>query len=35
MKAAPLLIAWHDDSAPIYSVHFDPKKKGRFATAGK
>ncbi|KAL1957622.1 hypothetical protein VTO42DRAFT_5733 [Malbranchea cinnamomea] len=34
MKAAPLLITWHDDHAPIYSVHFDPHGKGRLATAG-
>jgi chromatin assembly factor 1 subunit B len=35
MKANPLLIAWHNDNAPIYSVHFDPNGKGRLATAGK
>lgn len=35
MKATPLLIAWHNDNAPIYSVHFDPNGKGRLATAGK
>ncbi|KAK5104776.1 Chromatin assembly factor 1 subunit [Lithohypha guttulata] len=34
MKAAPLLISWHEDSLPIYSVHFDPHGKGRLATAG-
>ncbi|KAL3474732.1 WD40-repeat-containing domain protein [Aspergillus californicus] len=34
MKATPLLIAWHNDNAPIYSVHFDPNSKGRLATAG-
>ncbi|KAL4869256.1 hypothetical protein BDV12DRAFT_168170 [Aspergillus spectabilis] len=34
MKATPLLIAWHNDNAPIYSVHFDPNGKGRLATAG-
>ncbi|OKL56595.1 hypothetical protein UA08_08170 [Talaromyces atroroseus] len=34
MKATPLLIAWHNDNAPVYSVHFDPHGKGRFATAG-
>ncbi|PYI15195.1 WD40 repeat-like protein [Aspergillus japonicus CBS 114.51] len=34
MKATPLLISWHDDNAPIYSVHFDPNGKGRLATAG-
>ncbi|KAJ5774247.1 Chromatin assembly factor 1 subunit B [Penicillium paradoxum] len=35
MKATPLLISWHNDNAPIYSVHFDPNGKGRLATAGK
>lgn len=35
MKATPLLIAWHNDNAPIYSVHYDPNGKGRLATAGK
>ncbi|EED16348.1 chromatin assembly factor 1 subunit B, putative [Talaromyces stipitatus ATCC 10500] len=34
MKATPLLIAWHNGNAPVYSVHFDPHVKGRFATAG-
>jgi hypothetical protein len=34
MKASPLLISWHNDNAPIYSVHFDPNGKGRVATAG-
>lgn len=34
MKAAPLLISWHEESQPIYSVHFDPHGKGRLATAG-
>ncbi|KKK20790.1 putative chromatin assembly factor 1 subunit B [Aspergillus rambellii] len=34
MKATPLLIAWHNDNAPVYSVHFDPNGKGRLATAG-
>ncbi|KAL1966643.1 hypothetical protein VTN77DRAFT_4054 [Rasamsonia byssochlamydoides] len=34
MKATPLLIAWHNDNAPIYSVHFDPHGNGRLATAG-
>jgi len=33
MKAAPLLIHWHND-APIYSVDFEPHGKGRLATAG-
>ena len=34
MKAAPLLVAWHDENAPIYSAHFEPSGKGRLATAG-
>lgn len=34
MKAAPLLVAWHEDNAPIYSAHFEPHGKGRLATAG-
>ncbi|EXJ95936.1 chromatin assembly factor 1 subunit B [Capronia coronata CBS 617.96] len=34
MKAGPLLITWHNESQPIYSVHFDPHGKGRLATAG-
>lgn len=34
MKATPLLISWHNDNAPIYSVHFDPNGRGRLATAG-
>lgn len=34
MKATPLLVAWHNDSAPIYSAHFEPKSQGRLATAG-
>ncbi|KAK3719440.1 Chromatin assembly factor 1 subunit [Vermiconidia calcicola] len=34
MKATPLLVAWHDDNAPIYSAHFEPHGKGRLATAG-
>lgn len=34
MKAAPLLITWHDNNAPIYSAHFEPNGKGRLATAG-
>ncbi|CAG8013078.1 unnamed protein product [Penicillium olsonii] len=34
MRATPLLISWHNDNAPIYSVHFDPNGKGRLATAG-
>ncbi|KAI9733014.1 MAG: hypothetical protein M1834_003558 [Cirrosporium novae-zelandiae] len=34
MKAAPLLISWHNENAPIYSAHFEPRGKGRLATAG-
>ncbi|KAL9061289.1 MAG: hypothetical protein Q9162_000163 [Coniocarpon cinnabarinum] len=34
MKAAPLLVAWHNDSAPIYSVQFEHGGKGRLASAG-
>ncbi|KAF2436759.1 WD40 repeat-like protein [Tothia fuscella] len=34
MKAAPLLVQWHDAGAPIFSSHFEPHGKGRLATAG-
>ncbi|THY16602.1 WD40 repeat-like protein [Aureobasidium pullulans] len=34
MKAAPLLVSWHNDNNPIYSAHFEPHGKGRLATAG-
>jgi hypothetical protein len=34
MKASPLLVAWHDNTDPIYSAHFEPHGKGRLATAG-
>ncbi|KAK4889472.1 Chromatin assembly factor 1 subunit [Elasticomyces elasticus] len=34
MKAAPLLVAWHNDNAAIYSAHFEPHGNGRLATAG-
>lgn len=34
MKAAPLLVQWHNDHAPIYSVHFEPQGRGRLATSG-
>ncbi|KAL5454197.1 hypothetical protein PMIN07_007624 [Paraphaeosphaeria minitans] len=34
MKAAPLLVSWHNDNTPIYSAHFEPHAKGRLATAG-
>ncbi|KAF2664321.1 WD40 repeat-like protein [Microthyrium microscopicum] len=33
MKASPLLVQWHEESAPIYSAHFDPVQD-RLATAG-
>ncbi|TLD17172.1 uncharacterized protein PgNI_00253 [Pyricularia grisea] len=34
MKSTPLIINWHDQTAPIYSSHFEPTGKGRLATAG-
>ncbi|CEJ89046.1 Putative WD domain-containing protein [[Torrubiella] hemipterigena] len=34
MKATPLIINWHEQNAPVYSVHFEPGGKGRLATAG-
>ncbi|KZF26218.1 chromatin assembly factor 1 subunit B [Xylona heveae TC161] len=34
MKAAPLLVAWHNENAPIYSAHFQPTGSGRLATCG-
>ncbi|KOS18864.1 putative WD repeat-containing protein [Escovopsis weberi] len=34
MKAAPLIINWHDQNAPIYSAHFEPGGRGRLATGG-
>ncbi|KAJ4286692.1 Chromatin assembly factor 1 subunit [Kalmusia sp. IMI 367209] len=34
MKAAPLLVSWHNENSPIYSAHFEPHGKGRLATAG-
>jgi hypothetical protein len=34
MKAAPLLVQWHNDGTPIFSAHFEPHGKGRLATAG-
>ncbi|QIW97815.1 hypothetical protein AMS68_003333 [Peltaster fructicola] len=34
MKAAPLLVSWHDENAPIYSAHFEPHGKERLATGG-
>lgn len=33
MKSIPLIVNWHDASAPIYSAHFEPNGK-RLATAG-
>ncbi len=33
MKSAPLIVNWHDASAPIYSAHFEPNGK-RLATGG-
>jgi WD40 repeat protein len=33
MKAIPLIVNWHDASAPIYSAHFEPNGN-RLATAG-
>ncbi|KAL8393511.1 hypothetical protein RB595_003311 [Gaeumannomyces hyphopodioides] len=34
MKSTPLIINWHDQTAPIYSAHFEPTGKGRLATSG-
>lgn len=34
MKAAPLIVNWHEDTSPIYSVHFEAGGKGRLATGG-
>ncbi|KAF2402731.1 WD40 repeat-like protein [Trichodelitschia bisporula] len=34
MKAAPLLVQWHNEGTPIFSAHFEPHGKGRLATAG-
>ncbi|KAI9690493.1 MAG: hypothetical protein M1822_009456 [Bathelium mastoideum] len=34
MKAAPLLVSWHNENAPLYSAHFEKDGKGRLATAG-
>ncbi|KAI9743582.1 MAG: hypothetical protein M1818_002897 [Claussenomyces sp. TS43310] len=34
MKSTPLIINWHDNSAPIYSCHFEPHGKRRLATSG-
>ncbi|KAK5256953.1 Chromatin assembly factor 1 subunit, partial [Cryomyces antarcticus] len=34
MKAAPLLVFWHDSNSPIWSAQFEPHGKGRLATAG-
>lgn len=34
MKAAPLLVAWHDDNTPVYSAHFELHGRSRLATGG-
>ncbi|KAI9832580.1 MAG: hypothetical protein M1826_001530 [Phylliscum demangeonii] len=34
MKAAALVVNFHNENAPIYSAHFEPHGKGRLATAG-
>ncbi|KAI9682033.1 MAG: hypothetical protein M1817_000087 [Caeruleum heppii] len=34
MKAAPLVVNFHNDNSPIYSAHFESHGKGRLATAG-
>lgn len=34
MKASPIIVNWHSDTAPIYSADFQPNGKGRLATAG-
>ncbi|KAI9841605.1 MAG: hypothetical protein M1837_000512 [Sclerophora amabilis] len=34
MRANPLVVNFHENHAPIYSVHFDPNGKGRLATGG-
>lgn len=34
MKACPIIVNWHSDTAPIYSAEFQPHSKGRLATAG-
>ncbi|CAG8977040.1 hypothetical protein HYALB_00012152 [Hymenoscyphus albidus] len=34
MKAAPIIVNWHAENAPIYSAEFQPHGKGRLATGG-
>ncbi|KAG9233616.1 WD40-repeat-containing domain protein [Amylocarpus encephaloides] len=34
MKAAPIIVNWHAENAPIYSADFQPHGRGRLATAG-
>ncbi|KAI9748571.1 MAG: hypothetical protein M4579_007186 [Chaenotheca gracillima] len=34
MRAHPLVVNFHENHAPIYSVHFEPNGKGRLATGG-
>lgn len=34
MRAVPLVVNFHNESAPIYSAHFEPHGKGRLATGG-
>ncbi|EKD21811.1 WD domain-containing protein [Drepanopeziza brunnea f. sp. 'multigermtubi' MB_m1] len=34
MKAAPIIVNWHAENAPIYSADFQPHGKGRLATGG-
>ncbi|KAI6247844.1 hypothetical protein HI914_04521 [Erysiphe necator] len=34
MKASPIIVNWHSDTAPIYSAEFQPHGRGRMATGG-
>ncbi|KAI9706646.1 MAG: hypothetical protein M1836_003655 [Candelina mexicana] len=34
MRAAALVVNWHNDNTPIYSAHFQPNGGGRLCTAG-
>ncbi|PBP26800.1 WD domain-containing protein [Diplocarpon rosae] len=34
MKAAPMIVNWHAENAPIYSADFQPHGRGRVATGG-
>ncbi|CCU82199.1 WD domain, G-beta repeat containing protein/chromatin assembly complex protein [Blumeria hordei DH14] len=34
MKASPIIVNWHSETAPIYSADFQPSGKGRLATGG-